>query len=169
MDIKYEITVRGLVAAFGRRQLKIVMEEAFLEAGLHWGRNFLGKHFTRAGAREYGYAPRKGENARPGSKRFRRVAGPAERKAGEILPLVHGGELRREARLYRVTATSTSKKVYARVRMPGARKANLMPAKFRGELHIISAAEWAALVEVINRKLYSGFKAISTWRRFRIA
>lgn len=169
MKISYDITVRGLVAAFGRRQLKTVMEEAFLEAGLHWGRHFLGKHFTRAGAREYGYAPRKGENARPGTKRFRRVAGPAERKAGEILPLVHSGELRQAASTYRVTATSTSKKVYARVRMPAARKANLLPAKFRGELHIISAAEWTALVDVINHELDRGFKAISTWRRFRIA
>ena len=169
MKLTFDVTTKGFVAAFGRKKLKQVMEAAFLKAGLHWGRTFTDKHFTRAGAQEYGYARRKNERLRPGSKSFRRYAGPAEKKAGEILPLVHSGELKQLAHTYRVTATSTSKKVMARIRLPAARKLNLLPAKYRGDIHRISAAEMTLLVDVINDELAAQYQRLTDKRRVRIA
>ena len=164
-----KLTQQGAIAAFGRRSVNDVVRAAFAKAGDHWGRNFLLKHFTKAGAREYDYAPRKGEHARAGSKRFKRIAGPAERRAGEILPLVYSGELKREASTYRVTAKATSKTAYAHVALPRANKANRLATKFRGELHRVSKAEWQVLTRLINRAILAGLNRLPARKHKKIA
>ena len=169
MDINFTITQKGLIAIHGWKPLKDVIEKAFLAVGLYWGRNFLAKHFTRAGAREYGYEPRKGEGARPGGKRFARVAGPAEKRAGEILPLVYSGDLRDDARRYRVTAVATRKDIRVRVKFPGAKGLNRLDRKYRGDIRRVSDAELGVLVDLINRELHRGLAALSASRRYRIA
>ena len=168
MDIDFTITQKGLIAVHDWKPLKDVIEKAFLAAGLYWGRNFLGKHFTKAGAREYGYEPRKGERARPGGKRFARIAGPAEKRAGEILPLVHGGSLRDDTRRYRVTAVATQKEIRVRVKFPGAKGLNLLARKYRRDIRRVSDAEIGVLVELINRELHQGLQGLSVSRRYRI-
>jgi len=168
MEIKTTITYRGAIAAFGTRAINDVLRQAFMAAGQHWGRHFLMKHFTRAGAREYGYEPRKGENARPGSKRFKRIAGPEEKRMGQILPLVYSGQLRRAAAYYRVTAAATSKRVYTTVTLPQAHGFNRLDEKYRGDISRISDAELKVLTELINARIASGLNDLDATRTVRI-
>ena len=168
MKIKSIMTMRGAVAGFGRRAINDVLREAMMAAGQHWGRHFLMKHFTRAGAREYGYEPRKGERARPGGKRFGRIAGPAEKRAGEILPLVYTGDLKRAATFYKVTAGATRNRIYATVTLPNAQGFNRLDPKYRGDISKVSDAEWKVLVDLINQRTIAGLKALSAEQRQQI-
>lgn len=169
MNTIFEITRRGAIAAFGNpKALKVVMEQAFHRAGDYWGSHFLMKHFTSAGAREYGYAPRKNERARRGGKRFARTAGSAEQRAGEILPLVWSGDLKRQASTYRVKAVATSNQVYAEVAMPNARGINRLPAEYRHDLVQISPAEMRVLADLINLELLKRLNRMTTTQRIRI-
>jgi len=153
--------MQGAVAAFGRRQVNKVLRDAFHKAGDYWGRHFLGKRFTVAGAKEYMFTPRKAERARAGSKRFQQYAGPAEKRAGKMLPFVYGGELRWGSQAYRVTAKATSKRVYAHVRLPNAQALNKMTIEHRREFYTISKREMYVLAELINREILQGLKALS--------
>jgi len=174
MKISFELTREGAVAALGQRTVNAVVRDALEVAGLAWHDRFIAKHFTKAGAREYGYAPRKGERAQAGSKRFRRTAGPAERRAGQILPLVYSGALRAGAKTRRIQATATAARTVVYVVLPRANRANLRPSKapqinMREELTTISEAEKAALVEILNREVIRGFSRLSGRRSRRIA
>ena len=168
MELTIDITVKGAVAAWGRRAVNDVMRRAFEKAGIYWGQKFLPKHFTKAGAREYGYAPRKGERARFGSRAFRYWAGPEEVRRREILPLIYTGDAEDTIRTYNVRAVATSKDVYVKVTMPGARGLNRLPAKMRGDLRRVSTAEWATITEVINAEIQIGLAALQGTERKRI-
>ena len=170
MKTEITITYKGLIAITTWKPIKAIIEKAGLAAGLYWGRNFLQKHFTTAGAREYGYEPRKHERARPGSRRFARVAGVAEKRAGEILPLVYSGTLQGQVRTgYKVTAVATRKDTHVRVTFPRAKGLNRLARKYRDDIRRVSDAEMAVLVDLINRELQQGLQDISGSRRYRVA
>ena len=169
MQLTIEITVKGAVAAWGRRAVNDVMRRAFSEAGIYWGQKFLPKHFTKAGAREYGYVPRKAERARPGSKQFRRYAGPEEKRRGKILPLVYAGDMEDTIRTYNVRAVATSKDVYVKVTIPGARGMNRLPPRMRGDLRRVSRAEWDVITKVINAEIQAGLAALQGTERKRLS
>jgi len=166
--IKSMMTYRGAVAAFGQRAINTVLREAMFKAGEYWGRHFREKHFTRAASREYGYEPRKGERARPGSKRFKSIAGPAELRAGEILPLVYSGETKQLASFWKVQATATSKRIFVDITLPMARGLNRLPAKYRQDPFRITDAEFEVLVKLINREVVEGLRALNAQRTVRI-
>jgi len=148
----YEIKVVHKGAVPGSANLTPQLWEQILKGageavGRYWLENFLDKHFTKAGGREYGYRPRKNQRLRPGSKSFRRHAGPAEKAAGEILPLVHGGSLRTSAPIgARVEVTES----VIRVKLPGARGMNRLPAGMRKDLTRVSPAEGRKLAQVYD-------------------
>ena len=78
-----------------KRELPQILKRVWEEIGNHWHRQMRPKHFTHAGAREYGYTPRKGEKDAASSKGFRRsYSGRKLRKFGHTLPLVYTGESR---------------------------------------------------------------------------
>ena len=168
MELTIDITLKGAVTAWGRRAVNDVMRRAFEKAGIYWGQKFLPKHFTMAGAREYGYAPRKGERARPGTKQFSRYAGPEEKRRGKIIPLVYAGNMEDTIRTYNVRAAATSKDVYVKVTVPGARGMNRLPANMRGDLRRVSDAEWAAITKVINAEIQVGLAALQGTEQKRI-
>ncbi len=170
MKTEITVTYKGLISLTGWKPIKEIIERAGVKAGLYWGRNFLGKHFTKAGAREYGYEPRKNEGARPGGKRFARVAGPAEKRAGEILPLVYSGDLQGQVRTaYKVTAVATRKDTHVRVTFPRAKGLNRLARKYRQDIRRVSDAEMVVLVKLINLELQQGLQGISGSRRCRVA
>jgi hypothetical protein len=102
---------------------------AFHAVGEHWYQTMRPKHFTKEGAKEYGYAPRKGEQKGIGRKAFwRSYAGRKRRmasKQGEKdLPLVYSKETRDVlTKFRRIVATSKGVKI----KFPAARKLNLRP------------------------------------------
>lgn len=165
MRVTTKTTRKGAIAAFGRRAVNQVVREAFAAAGEEWAVEYVDKHFTAAGAKEYGYRARYGRNARPGSKIFAKYAGKAEREAGAMLPNVWSGETRRNARTFRVVARATSKLAYAHIRLPKTQTLNRLPAKYRGELHIVSRREWRALVHLINKKIKEGLDGLTATER----
>lgn len=70
-----------------------IIRESLRDVGEYWHEHMLPKHFTKAGAREYGYTPRRGE---PGSGRAFKGSYTAHKlkKKGHALPLVYSGETR---------------------------------------------------------------------------
>ena len=150
MIYEIKVTHKGPVPGSANLTPKLweqILKGAGEAVGHYWLDNFLAKHFTKAGGREYGYRPRRNQRLQAGSKLFRRFAGPEEKRAGQILPLVHGGELRARAGVGARVEVTTS---VIRVRLPGARGMNLLPAEMRKDLTRVSTAETRKLAEVYD-------------------
>jgi hypothetical protein len=89
------------------------VREGWRAAGELWHEQFRPKHFTHAGAREYGYLPRKGE--RGNEEGFRRsYTGRKLHKFGHTYPLVYTGESMRLTRMQDVRPTSKGVRVVYR-------------------------------------------------------
>lgn len=132
-----------------RRQVNDVIRDALEAMILHWRRRYLPKHFTKAGAREYGYQPRGGERNPlvKGSYTNRKL-----RLFSHTLPNVYTGELRRQCLqgVQRVTAKVTSTRAHGHAVLP--RKAN-----FRlHELGLVSSAERAELAKFFVARVEFG-------------
>ena len=110
--IHLRVKYTGAVPGVARRKLPAWKKAAYLAAGIDWHRHALPKHFTRAGAKAYGYAPRAGE---PGNTRrggFKRsYTGRKLAKMGHTRPLVYSGMSEQLTRMRDVRATSKSARV----------------------------------------------------------
>lgn len=148
------------------RVLNQIKREAWEEAGHYWHAHLRPKHFTKAGAREYGYAPRKGEEGGTGKRFWRSYTGRKQRQKGHTLPLVWSGELRELSKIYKLQATATSTRSRLRVILPAAQKANWRNPYSRidmaGELTRVSDAEAVELVGVFDRFLAGGLEEVQT-------
>lgn len=95
-----------------------VVREALQAMGLEWRAVYLPDHFTKKGARKYGYMPRSGE---PGSNRGWSRSYTKHKLAIQkhTLPLVWSGEGRGEA-LYskQAIAKATSKRAHVTLPLP---------------------------------------------------
>lgn len=99
--VSMKIKVKGLDA----KTLRKIFKESYEALGRYWHDVILPKHFTQAGAHEYGYVKR-------GSKYMKRKL----RVHGHQLPLVFSGELMEKVtRTRQITSTSRG----ARVKMQG--------------------------------------------------
>jgi len=172
MKISIDMTMEEALGGYTKANLHKVIHAALYKVADYWHRNYMKKHFTAAGAREYGYAPRKGERARAGSKQFRRRAGPAERRAGRILPLVYSGRLRDACQIRQIITEITQNEIFARLRLPKARALNLRPRnaphiRMREEATTISEAEKRVLVNLLSREVSKGLKRMPKRKRRR--
>jgi len=147
-----------------------IIREAWVAVGKFWHREQRPRHFTTRGAKEYGYAPRKGEAGNPHPKGFwASYTGRKVRQFGHRRPLEYTGELRRMTRARRIVTTATSNRSTLRIQMPQARKANLRHPKskinMREELTTVSRRDAEADVKVHNDfmntrlRLFRGRKA----------
>jgi hypothetical protein len=153
----FRIHYHGAVPAdvdLSQRLFNELRRHAWEKVGYYWHANFRPKHFTREGAREYGYQPRAGEPGRPKKNFWRSYAGWKQKHLGHQLPLVLTGELREATRVFRVVATSTATSSRLRVILPAAAKANFRhpksPIDMRAELTHVSEAEAAELVQYMD-------------------
>lgn len=142
-----------------------IHKEMWRALGEHWHRYQRPKHFTRAGAAEYAYAPRSGDPGRPHPKGFfRSYQGRKQRRFGHMLPLVYTGLSRNLTRLRDVRPTGKGVRVVMR-----APALNLRPRgghiHMRDELTTISQRDAKALVNVGERRLGSLFARSSNLRR----
>ncbi len=83
-----------------------LMEDVYFKMAQHWDTEFKERHFTKEGAREYGYIPRKGER---GGRNFKKTYTGRKKEAfGHTLPLVFTGDTMR--RLTSVSDIRATKK-----------------------------------------------------------
>lgn len=142
-----------------------IHKEMWRSLGEHWHRYQRPKHFTKAGAQEYGYAPRSGDPGRTHPKGFHRsYQGRKLRRFGHTLPLVYTGLSRNLTRVRDVRPTSKGVRVIMR-----APALNLRPKggriNMRNELINISRRDARALVSVGERRLGSLFARSTNLRR----
>lgn len=136
-----------------KSQVNGCIRKALHAVGVRWRRLYLAKHFTKGGAREYGYKPRQGESnpKKPGTYSYYKL-----KQFKHVLPLVYTGELKKLA-LYgerRVIAKATSSAAYVRVVFP--RKANFVIA----DLRKVSQRELVDLQKFLVDQLEREFKRI---------
>ncbi len=142
IPIKQSIQRKG--TGLDARTWRDILVSAWQSVGVFWHTKILPKHFTREGAREYGYKPR--------SKNYMiRKA----RKFGHQEPLVWSGELHRQARMWRDVRAASSG---ARVVIHGPkylyqyRKNQNDPRKAQ-ELQMISAADAEACGNELDKAI----------------
>ncbi len=159
-DFKAKITYFGAVPgkSLSAAQMKELILESWTLVGEDWHRRLRPKHFTTAGAREYGYKPRKGEAGNADSKSFwRSYTGRKQKKYGHTRPLVWSGELEQLSRARRIEARAFSTRSKVRVIMPQAQKANFRnphsQINMREELTTVSDAEVVEIAELHNQSM----------------
>jgi len=116
----FEITLRkrGPTPKLLARELNNINREAARAMGQFWHSRYFKKHFTLAGASEYGYAPREGSAARPGPRGFKRsYTGKKLARVGHTRPLEYTGESRERASHPRIVATARRGEAKVRVIM----------------------------------------------------
>jgi hypothetical protein len=120
MSIEVKITEQGPTPRLMMRQKNQVHRLAAMDLAVFWHDNFARKHFTQAGATEYGYAPRKGQPGNPHPKGFTKsYTGRKLKTQGHTRPLVYSGDsyLRVLASRNNVTATATKGAATAKLRL----------------------------------------------------
>ena len=142
--IRVTVRLRG-AELLTQSKINAAMRRAMYSLGVKHKTLHLPKHFTKGGAREYGYKPRKGESSlHKGSYTYRKL-----RKFSHTLPLVYTGELRREALFgtRKIRVTSTSKEATVHIGLPS--KANWKNPHSQidmlAELRAVSEAELAQM------------------------
>lgn len=114
MFTRIAVTYRGAVPgshAFGLAEWRDMLRLAWEQVGLLWHTRFRPKHFTRAGAREYGY-PSTSRNVRYEFIKLRKMGlQPAKHNLGLTRPLVYSGESETASRVPDVRATPGGVKI----------------------------------------------------------
>jgi len=110
--IKITITETGATPKIMKRRLREIIKAACAQIGYHHLRYNVPKHFTQAGAREYGYTARKGEGMSVSDKGFwRSYTGQKLRKMHHTKPMVWAGESERRSRQQDIRATSNGVRI----------------------------------------------------------
>lgn len=173
------------------KEVNAASTKALMAMGKYWHEKFRAKHFTKEGAREYGYKPRDGEavagggisvwrkarnlayGRRLGRKRVRMVltyTGRKRKKFGHDLPLVLTGKLRQMTR----SATFRATKGRATVKMMGPpymykyNKNQKQPDKYR-ELTTVSPREVRALEAIYREHMTRFMRAPTKFRTKQLA
>lgn len=108
-EVRYTGTTR-----MGKQRWKKILRLSYRDVAEWWHGQILPKHFTPAGAREYKYTPRKGEQSGGGAF-WRSYTGRKQKQWGHRNPLQWSGKFKLESRKKNIVARST----FARVRIVG--------------------------------------------------
>lgn len=171
----YEIrlTEQGATPKMAARELNNINRDAAQEMGHHWHREFRPKHFTHAGATEYGYTPRAGERGSSSKVKFARsYTGRKLKKFGHTNPLVYSGLSRDLTRIPNIRSTATRGNATCRVRMNAPRLNMRNPTtkiNLREELSRISSGESKQLADVARRTIQDRFAAIRSRSQKKLA
>lgn len=111
--LKFSVTYKGATPGVARKHLRTILRQAFEAMGVEWHQTMRPKHFTKAGAREYAYTPRKGDTG-SGTRFTNSYTQRKIRKFGHANPLVYTGESRRMSELRDIRATSKGVRVVMR-------------------------------------------------------
>ena len=134
--LQFKITYEGAASGkIAKRALNNIKKGGFKTLGVVWHKQFRPKHFTRAGAAEYGYRPRSRDYENRKQKRF-----------GHRDPLVYTGESRTRARIRNVKATSKGNRISL-----GTPRINFSGRA--SELRVISRTEKGVLINRMQRHM----------------
>lgn len=146
-----------------RRRLPEIQRQNWEETGIDWHHEFLPKHFTAAGATEYGYTPRQGERGSQdlASRGFRRsYTGRKLKYKGHTRPLVYSGEAERLSRIRDVRATSKGVRVVLRANKLNWRNPRSQ-VRMNEEIRMISAGEAVTLTRRYDERLGQRLNALN--------
>ncbi len=147
LKVKYTGAIPGVTMS--QREWNEIQRGVWQAVGRYWHVHFRPKHFTRAGAQEYGYEPRTAAYQRRKAKQKHHQE-----------PLVFTGESRRRTRSARIVPFATASRVGVRVRMSAPnlsyRRANT--PDMRDELTTISDSEGAVLSRLHRRGTEAGLR-----------
>lgn len=165
------MTETGAVPGVLKRELNRLLKQAWETLGIYWHANFREKHFTHAGATEYQYDKRQGEDRSQGGKGFfRTYTGRKLRRFGHTLPLVWSGASRTRSRIRDVRATRAGVRVVINAPTLNFRKGRLATGKtMREEMTTVSAKERRDLAVVHEKALKQGIEDIREVRRWETA
>ncbi|MFQ5414658.1 MAG: hypothetical protein ACE5E6_09395 [Phycisphaerae bacterium] len=151
--LKFRILEKGATPGIMKRELNKLTQKGLEAIGLWWHRAMRPKHFTHAGAREYGYLPRVGERGNPGEKGFRRsYTGQKLRKFGHTNPLEFTGESKTLARIRDVRANSKRVRIVIHANKFNFRNPH-SKINMREEMTTVSTREQKQLVRLFDRFL----------------
>jgi len=155
------IRERGFTPRLALRKLKEINKVVGEEVGSYWHDHFRAKHFTQAGAREYGY-----------EKRNVRYMIKKARKWGHRDPLVWSGLSRMLSKIKDIKTTSTSARARVRVVLHTP-TLNFIPSgghiNMRDEMTRVSRPEIEKLAEVAADSIDRQLSALTETSTRRIA
>lgn len=166
--ITFAIKSTGATPGVTRRRLKQTLKQAWRAAGGFWHGTLRKKHFTRAGAKEYGYSPRQGERGYVGKrvKFARSYIGRKLKTQGHTRPLEYSGASRTLTRIRDIRSTSKGGRVVIHARtFNRPRKGAAL--SMREEMTAVSAGERKTIAAVMNRviqKLLDRDRTVTTKR-----
>ena len=171
--IKYTGQVPDLLLSEKRAQGRwnTIRREAWIVAGNYWHSEFRPKHFTKAGAREYGYMPRAGESGNTRPSFLRSYTGRKLKEKGHTKPLVWSGtsQTLSKIRIVRSTATKARSKAEVVLRTPGLNRQNKdSQIPMRDEVTHVTEAEARKIIEVFDNEVGRQLAAIHTQQTTQI-
>lgn len=164
----FKITQTGATPRHLLKEWRAISKKAWFQTGRFWHQTMRPKHFTKAGALEYGYIKRKGEGAARGSGRFRRsYTGKKLKRFGHDLPLVYTGISRLATSARDIRASSRGVRIV--MKAPNLTKRHpKSQIDMRKEMTTISTKEGKQLARFHGRQLDRGFKRITRTSTTRI-
>lgn len=158
MVMNLKMKWRGPTPRITKKRFNELIKAANRDMGIYWWRMMRPKHFTHAGAREYGYTPRKGE--RGGGRPFRGSYTAKKLRAfGHTKPLVFTGTSQKLAGIRDVRATFKKTRVVIHARALNFRSAGSQ-VDMRAEMTAISAKEATTLMKVKRDSLMARLRRI---------
>ena len=100
-----------------KRRYNAIRKEALTAVGNFWHDKFRELHFTKEGARKYGYTPRSGEG-KSGKPFWQSYTGKKQKAKGHQRPLVWSGKTEELSRRRRFTITSKRDLAILRIKIP---------------------------------------------------
>jgi hypothetical protein len=157
MDLVFTIRYRGTIHRGNRSRINDILRDEYAEMGTWWWRNYRPKHFTRAGAIEYGYTPR---TARYETRK--------RRKFGHTNPLVWTGESKAASQNARIQATAKNVKVVMQMPRLNWRSRPTAPDMAR-DMRTVSEREKQVLVRRFGQGLARRIRGIQGDLEVRIS
>lgn len=149
--IGFRIKTIGAVPGVAKRVIGKCLEVGYIAAGQYWHGMIRPKHFTPAGASEYGYPPRQGQAGALDRQGFKRsYTGQKLKKFGHTRPNVYTGVSRLLTE--RVAYRATSKGV--RISMDGGNLTYRHPSgriDMRKEMQTTTFRERAKLASIVDK------------------
>lgn len=142
-----------------RKEHGRIVTELLAETASYHHKEHMHKHFTAAGGKEYGYAPRKGEGL-SGKAFWQSYTGRKNKQKGHMTPLVWSGEQQELAKIRDVRAGRKKARLVQHARGLNRRnpKSNI---RMNDEIRIISEREVNINSEFAGKLLRKKYRAIS--------
>ena len=160
----FRIRRSGAIIGVPLREQNDIARQVAKDAADYWYDNFLEKHFTHAGAAEYGYKPRNGERDNPGEKGFwASYTGRKLKKWGHTRPLMWTGdsyEWLKSRKRFKITATGGQAKARIMLGAPNFNWHNPnSQINMDEEITTVSDSERATLLDLIKKRFVELYTA----------